>query len=316
MNTPSSDIQLGVSLYSYGADFLVTMTLEDCLADIADMGATGVEILADTHIVGYPNPSTRWVDEWHHLIQTYELTPTCYSSWIDTRLHKNRPLTGDEAFAILRRDIELAHRLGFTIIRPKLGVVSQDLLPDPVWREAVARALPDAEKYNVRITPEIHAPTPLKSKIVDDYLALAKETGTNYFGLLVDTGIFQDRERTADHSDSTHIFGPVTSDPAIKAEADRAMTAPLGEDPADLVAVMPYVFHIHAKFWDMTDDLTDRHIPWDRVIKALIEGGYKGSLSSEYEGPRELFRASDVVRRQHVMLRRRLTEHGVNVPSR
>lgn len=316
MNTPSSNLQLGVSLYSYGADFLVTMSLEDCLADVADMGATGVEVLADTHIAGYPHPSAHWVDEWHRLLQTYELTPTCYSSWIDTRLHKDRPLTGDEALAILRRDIELAHRLGFTILRPKLGVVSLDNLPDPVWREVVARALPDAEKYNVRIAPEIHAPTPLKSRIVDDYLALAKETGTHHFGLLVDTGIFQDRERPADHSDSVHSFGPVTTDPAIKAEADRAMTVPLGEDPADLAAVMPYVFHIHAKFWDMTDDLTDPYIPWDRVIKALVEGGYKGFLSSEYEGRRELFRASDVLRRQQVMLRRLLAAHGVSVPSR
>lgn len=316
MTTPSSDIQLGVSLYSYGADFLVTMSLEDCLADIADMGATGIEILADTHIAGYPNPSTHWIDEWHRLLQTYELTPTCYSSWVDTRLHKDRPLTEDEALAILRRDIELAHRLGFTIIRPKLGIVSLDHLPDPVWRETIKHALADAQKYNVRIAPEIHAPTPLQSRIVDDYLALAKEMGTHHFGLLVDTGIFQDRERTGPHSDSVYTFGPVTTDPAIKARADRAMVTPLGVDPADLSAVMPYVFHIHAKFWDMTDDMTDPHIPWNRVIKALVEGGYKGSISSEYEGRRELFRASDVVRRQHVMLRRLLTEHGVKVPSR
>ena len=35
--TENAQIDLGVSLYSYGGDFLVTMTLEDCLADIADM---------------------------------------------------------------------------------------------------------------------------------------------------------------------------------------------------------------------------------------------------------------------------------------
>ena len=52
----SDKIRLGVALYSYGADFMTTMTLEDCLADVADMGATGVEILSDTHIVGYPRP--------------------------------------------------------------------------------------------------------------------------------------------------------------------------------------------------------------------------------------------------------------------
>lgn len=51
-----------------------------------------------------------------------------------------------------------------------------------------------------------------------------------------------------------------------------------------------------AKFWDMSDDLTDPHIPWEGVIKALVEGGYSGFLSSEYEGRRE--RACAVVRRR------------------
>ena len=78
-----------------------------------DLGATGVEILADTHIPDYPNPSTRWIDEWHRLVAGYGLTPTCYSSWLDTRLNKGRALMLDEATAILLRDLELAHRLGF-----------------------------------------------------------------------------------------------------------------------------------------------------------------------------------------------------------
>jgi len=79
-------IDLGVSLYSYGGDYLVTMTLEDCLADVADVGAEGIEILADTHIAGYPSPTTAWVDDWHELVGRHHLTPTCYSSWLDTRL--------------------------------------------------------------------------------------------------------------------------------------------------------------------------------------------------------------------------------------
>ena len=196
MTTASTDdVTLGVSLYSYGGDFLVTMTLEDCLADIADIGATDVEILADTHIEGYPTPSTEWVVRWHGLVERYGLTPTCYSSWLDTRLRRDRPLTVDEAVAILERDLELAHRLGFGLVRPKLGVVSLDLIPDPIWRETVKRVLPKAEELDVRIAPEIHAPTPLRSKIVDDYVDLVRETGTRHFGLLIDTGIFQTAER-------------------------------------------------------------------------------------------------------------------------
>jgi hypothetical protein len=45
-----STMKYGVALYSYTGDFQVTMTLEDCVADTADMGATGIEILSDTHI--------------------------------------------------------------------------------------------------------------------------------------------------------------------------------------------------------------------------------------------------------------------------
>ena len=289
----------GVSLYSYGGDFLVTMTLEDCLADVAEMGATDVEILADTHVPAYPYPPHGWVDEWHALLERYALTPTCYSSWIDTRLRKDRSLTVDEALEMFLRDLDLAHRLGFTIVRPKLGVVSSDLLPDPVWRETVERALPAAQRFGIRIAPEIHAPTPLRSQIVEGYLELARET--EHFGLLIDTGIFQTGERPDDHSDSAHSFGK--PDPARGGKA-TLRRKPLAVDPADLADVMPYVFHVHAKFWDMTDDLEDPQIPYDAVVAELLSGGYAGSLSSEYEGRRDLYLASDMVRRQQAMLRR------------
>jgi sugar phosphate isomerase/epimerase len=299
-------IDLGVSLYSYGGDYLVTMTLEDCLADVADVGAEGIEILADTHIAGYPSPTTAWVDDWHELVGRHHLTPTCYSSWLDTRLRKDRTLTVDEAVPLLVRDLELAHRLGFTILRPKLGVVSLDLIPDPVWRETVERALPKAEEYGIRIAPEIHAPTPLESTIVEDYLDLARQT--EHFGLLIDTGIFQNAERGRMHSDSRFVFG--NPDPELAARVAREMSKPMNEDPALLADLLPYVFHVHAKFWDMTDDLDDPHLPYDAIVKVLVEGGWSGSLSSEYEGPRDLYLASDMVRRQQAMLRRLVAEHA------
>ena len=301
----ASAITYGVALYSYGGDFLVTMSLDDCLADVADMGASDVEILADTHIPGYPDPDSAWVDGWHALLERHGLTPTCYSCWLDTRLHGERGLTPEEAAAILVRDVRLANRLGFTIVRPKLGVVSLDLLPDPVWREATRRALPTAVELGVRIAPEIHAPTPLRSQIVDDYLAFAEEEGAGHFGLLIDTGIFQTERRTDGHDggDGTRmVFGDPS--PELGAQVAEEMSRPLGVDAAELVALMPHVLHVHAKFWDMTDDLTDPQVPYDRVVAALLAGGYRGSLSSEYEGPRELYLASDMVRRQQVMLRR------------
>lgn len=304
MSAPA--IGLGVALYSYGGDFCVTMTLDDCLADVADMGATEVEILADTHIPGYPEPAGSWVEWWHEALGRHSLTPTCYSCWLDTRLHAGRGLTPEEAAAILERDVRLAHRLGFSLVRPKLGVVSLDLLPDPIWRESTRRALPVAAELGVRIAPEIHAPTPLRSQIVDDYLAFAEEEGKGHFGLLIDTGIFQAERRTDGHGGGSTrmVFGDPS--PELAAQVAEEMSRPLGVDPAELVPLMPHVLHVHAKFWDMTDELTDPQTPYDAVVDALVAGGYRGSLSSEYEGPRDLYRASDMLRRQQAMLRRLL----------
>ena len=54
----------GVALYSYSAEFGLTKTLEDCFEDVHDMGAHGIEILANTHIENYPYPTDEWVENW------------------------------------------------------------------------------------------------------------------------------------------------------------------------------------------------------------------------------------------------------------
>ncbi len=57
-------LQYGVSLYSYTSEYGVTMTLDDCIEDVADLGATGLEILGEAHVEDYPNPSSAWIDAW------------------------------------------------------------------------------------------------------------------------------------------------------------------------------------------------------------------------------------------------------------
>src|ERR1039458_5675419 len=191
---PEPKIKLGVTLYSYTGDYQVTMSLEDCIAEVADLGGEGIEILSETHIPGYPNPETKWIDQWHNWMAKYKTKPTCYDCWIDSRLRKDRTLTVQESLDFLLMDMKLANRLGFKIMRPKLGVVTPDLMPDQVWRETIERALPQAEKLDVRIAPEIHAPTPLKSHIVDTYMDLITKTKTKYFGFLIDFSV--DRKST------------------------------------------------------------------------------------------------------------------------
>ena len=54
MSTDNLPFGLGVSLYSYTDDIGVTMTVEDCIEDVADLDATGLEILGEGTHRGLP----------------------------------------------------------------------------------------------------------------------------------------------------------------------------------------------------------------------------------------------------------------------
>jgi sugar phosphate isomerase/epimerase len=283
----------GVSLYSFMGDYGTVLDLETALAGIADIGATGVEILGEGHIPNYPDPSQEWVDDWFRLLDEYGLEPTNYGSWIDTRLHSSGPngrdMTVEEGAAALQRDLRLAKRLGFRFVRPKIGVVSSDLVPHPIWTEVVERSLPLAEELDVIICPEIHSPTPIKHEVVDEYIEFIERTGTKHFGILIDTGIFQDR--------------PIALKPGELPGQRPAFMDGIAVDPADFAGVAEHVVFIQAKFHDIDESLEDQQIPWEPVLRAIRDAGYAGYLSSEYEGEREPWRSIEQVRRHHSLMR-------------
>jgi sugar phosphate isomerase/epimerase len=291
--TDGGPFRYGVSLYSFMHDFGTVMDLETAFAHVADVGATGIEILGEGHVANYPEPPTAWIDRWFALLEQYRLEPTNYGSWIDTRLHSSGPnardLTAAEGAAMLQRDLRLAKRLGFRFVRPKIGVVSSDLVPHPTWTEAVERSLDLAHELDVVICPEIHSPTPIRHEVVDDYIGLIQRTGTKHFGLLLDTGIFQDR--------------PIPLKPGELPGQRPAFLDGIAVDPADIAGIAEYVVFIQAKFHDIDDDLEDQQIPWRPVLQALKDAGYTGYLSSEYEGERTPWRAVEQVRRQHSLIR-------------
>ncbi|GAA1795891.1 hypothetical protein GCM10009795_046680 [Nocardioides hankookensis] len=280
----------GVSTYSFTGDLHTLMTLEDAMADIADLGATGIELLTQTNIPGYPDPSAAWIDEWHRLTKTYGLTPTNISSWVDNQMWLDRDLTVEEATAQLQRDMRLAHELGFTSIRPKFGVTSPELDPHPTWEETVLRSLDLAQELDVLILPEIHSPTPIKHPVTQGYIEFIDRTGTDHFKLMIDTGIFQ----TVVVDDGHPGFDPDEVPPFLQ---------PLKVPASELTEILPYVGFVQAKFFEVDETVTDLHVPWRDVLTALHAGGYSGWLSSEYEGRRDPYRARDQIRRQHLLMR-------------
>jgi sugar phosphate isomerase/epimerase len=287
---PAGGFRYGVSVYSFTGDMYTTMTLEDAMADIADLGATGIEMLTQSSVPGYPEPPAAWLDDWQRLLDTYRLTPTNLCSWVDNQMWRDRDLTADEAAAQLARDIRLAARLGFGYLRPKFGVTSPELDPHPTWEETVLRNLDLAQELGVVICPEIHSPTPIKHPVTQNYVDFIQRTGTEHFKLMIDTGIFQ----------------PVPVDdshPGFDEEERPPFLEPLKTPMADLAEVLPYVGFVQAKFFEIDEDLYDLHVPWADILHTLAEGGYTGWLSSEYEGRREPYRGREQVRRHHALLR-------------
>lgn len=282
----------GVALYSYSGEFGVSMDLEDCFRDMRDMGAHGLEILANTHIPTYPKLDDLWVKHWFELLDRYEIVPVEYGHWIDSRLYPGRELSTAASVEMLTRDIEIAHSLGFTVMRTKMGVIDPVNSPVTNWREIIHEALPAAEANNVRMCPELHMPTALKSRYVDEYVEFIEREGTQYFGFNVDFGTFQ------------NVFESDYRLPGMPEDGGPCSV------PEDIIPILPYVYCCHAKFNYMDEQFEERTIPYKEILQVLSENGYDGYMLSEYEGPHknEPGYVSEQLKRQHLMMRRILKE--------
>ncbi len=321
----TQQIRRGVSLYSYQQEYyLRQMDLEDCIAAVADLEADGVELLGEQMIPNFPNPSDEFVDRWFSWMEKYKTTPTAYDAFLDTKIHKSRLLTVDESVEMMVRDMKLANRLGFKYIRV-LVMVS---------REIIERSLPFAEKYNVKLGLEVHAPFSLKSAWIDEYAEMIERTGTQHFGFIPDMGIFVRRLPPVlmgwyvRHGATSELVEYVGEQYAAKGDKEKVKAEVKArggneldmkfaemafhyscDDPNWLKKYIPYMLHIHAKFYEMTEACVEPSIPYEEILPILAEGGYGGYLSSEYEGQRHIQDALKVdsveqVRRQHRMFER------------
>ncbi|MBR2123340.1 MAG: TIM barrel protein [Lachnospiraceae bacterium] len=276
----------GISTYCFYPQLGVNMDLEDIFMHMQDMGATGLEILADGIIPGYPYPSEEWLNKWFGLIKKYDIVPVEYGHWVESRLYPGqREASLEESLEQLIRDIKLAHYLGFTCMRTKLGVISETLDPVSNWREIIHEALPYAEAFNVVMQPEIHAPTKLTDRMVNDYVEFIEKENTKYFGFNIDFGVFQNK--------------PVP-------EMARFFREDRVSKPEDIIPLLPYVHCCHAKYYNMSADFEETTIPYREVIQIMIEHGWDGYLLSEYEGPHkeDINHCIEQVRRHHVFMKK------------
>lgn len=321
-------IKRGVATYSYQEEFMTRqMSVEDVLREMSDIGAYGVEVLAEMMVPDFPNPSDEWVDQWHGWMDQYGTFPAAYTQFIDTMRTRTHNLTVEEGVQTMLRDIKLAKRLGISKVRCLIGT--------PV--DVLEATVPHLDEHDVWIGVELHAPIKIKGRLMDRLLQIADKT--DRFGFVPDFGIFQNKPNPF-LRDRLIREGGVTRDAALYVEnawenrVEKAkVAAEVGrmdggpgaagyvdriygittQDPKDLLPIMSKCRHIHGKTWGLNDDCTDPAIDITEVIQVLMEGGYEGVIATEYEGQRQVqdvdpFSAVEMVRRHHVMLRRLLGE--------
>ncbi len=193
-------IKRGVSLYSYQqAQFFKQMSWKDQIVEVHDnLKCDGIEIIDEAVIRDYPFPSEQFIFDWNNFMARYDMNAVTLDIYMDVHQFRDHVMTHKEAAERLKNDIKIAAKLGFKNVRC-LCLVPIDV---------IEMALDTAEKYNVRIGKEIHAPLPIKLRedrprptkgmaaaldyrMADQIIDLAQRTGSKHVGLVPDFGIFQ-----------------------------------------------------------------------------------------------------------------------------
>ncbi len=326
----SHQIKRGVSLYSYQEEvFLRKLDLENAIRVSSEMGAKGIEIIPEQTFDNFPHLTDEQIEAWHGFHAKYGTTPTAYDMFIDLKRRKDRVMTIEEGVESIVRDIRLANRLGCTAMRVIVNTPA----------EVFERAAPYAEEYNVRLGVEIHSPMRYDHRWIQRILEVIHRVDSTHLGLVPDMGIHVLRfprvvsERAKrdgatpdivdyivkvydDHPDDMETLSREVAwrgGNALDVAFAGAVSGYNYVDPATMVPHIPYIFHIHAKFYEMVDDDHEYSIPYEDVIPLLIKGGYDGYLSSEYEGNRHIQDLMPVdsveqVRRHQAMMARLLGE--------
>lgn len=296
----NNGIRFGASMYSYSSEYYIyRQNLDDILRNIHEAGGEGIEIVAAQMVPGYPYPDKAWLHKFRDKCGAYGLEPFCYSAHLDSGLRSDRWLTEDEMIASTVNDIRNAVEMGASVVRTQ-----QTITP-----ALIKKIAPWAEKYGVKVGVELHPPHKLTTPVWQEFLKAFKEAESEYVGITLDLGIYQ--EFPYDGWISAYTSHGVTQETVelildslkrgvpeekVRGELNKAQAgeyaeemltevyslyAPYVEDA--LGDVLKYVTHFHSKFYHMVGG-EEPTIPYEKILKILCEKKYAGFLISEYEG--------------------------------
>jgi hypothetical protein len=231
----------------------------------------------------------------------------------DAGLHQERLLSDDELEQYMLAQLETAHALGFPTVRVQYSVT-----PD-----LMERLLPHAERLDLRLGMEIHAPHSVHHPDMLALLERYEKLASPNLGFIPDWGSSLTRvppsmiETYREHGLPDELlerfeetWNEFHRGPIVKSDDDQIVQyqrmGQLGEEfgggdlaehllinaiglfghqnPEDWKAFLPWVVHVHGKFYDIDADGNEPSIPHEVVLRDLVEGGYDRYISTEWEG--------------------------------
>jgi hypothetical protein len=327
-------IKLGITLYSLTSEFAAGLyTQESLIKAVADEGlGPGIEFNIAQLLRTYPDVDADFVRLWNDSIERYGLEPSAVGTNLDMGRRKDRDMTPDEEHDFFARQLKTANTLGFkTIVIRSAG------------KELLRSLLPLAEKYDQRLGYEIHAPQGPNDPKILQIRELYDELGSERLGFTADFSstmhslsptLLRTLKQMGMPEEYFTVMDEIWHEPTpmyVRNQKFEDFLTSEGFDfarlgpftrlafnmhglvlPEEWLDIMPQMFHVHAKFYDIDENGDEPAMDIPRIVRQFVQGGYQGYLSSEWEGHAfsDLGESDpvDLVKKQHSLMRRSIEE--------
>ncbi|KSU65539.1 sugar phosphate isomerase/epimerase family protein [Arthrobacter sp. NIO-1057] len=329
-----SGIELGITLYSLTSEFAAGQyTQETLIKAVADHGlGPGIEFNIAQMLRTYPHVDDEFIKLWRTSMDRYGLVPSAVGTNLDMGRRKDRDMTPSEEYDFFAAQLHTAHQLGF-----------KRIVIRSAGKELLRSLLPLAEKYDQKLGYEIHAPQgPNDPKILQiremyqeldserlgftaDFSSTMHSLSPTLFRTLRQMGLGEEhlaimqqiwREPLPMHERNqkfeehllAHNFDPARLGPFTRLAFNMHGLVP----PEEWLDIIPLIFHVHAKFYDIDQDGNEPAMDIPRIVRQFVNGGYQGFLSSEWEGHAfaDLGESDpiDLVKKQHTLMRQAIED--------
>jgi hypothetical protein len=328
MATTATGPQTGVTLYSFTNEYLTRQfELDTLLAEVAKRGlGPNIEIIGFQNFREFPDVSDKFAEEFKQMIADTGLNPVSCAINSDRFLKPGaQPIEDAALVEYHKRQLRSAKKLGFSLVRYQFALPVH-LLPE---------IAPYAEELDIRMGVEVHAPMWAGHPAVQAYGEMYDKLDTPYLGWIPDFGGTASRipesmldaarakgakEDLLDKLKEVWLEDGMSHE---KAGRLREWALPKGHgplevqaaclaffilsnhDPKSWAALVDRTIHIHGKFYGVSEDLVEEAIDYDTILPLFKDGGFTGTMVSEWEGHAYDMRdAFEQVRRHQAMARR------------